>query len=237
MNSHRQDPAPSPEHKSFVDPPDELFVDPPEYELFVDPACPWSWLAARWLAEVTRERGLALQFRSFSLWLRDGDQQAPGMPPMFRDLAVASSKQSLRLLRVFEALRAAGRPSAVAPLYLAWGDRVFQPGPPIPPAPTLVDELITSAGLEQFREAADDVSWNGAVQASMAELKTLTGPTPLVPTLTGGTPRHVLFTGAIISTPLTPTAGQNLWDAVTITAAEPAFISITTTKPTMPAFA
>lgn len=218
MNARRQDPA------------------PPEYELFVDPACPWSWLAARWLAEVSHERKLALQFRSFSLWLRDGDQQALGMPPMFRDLAVASSKQSLRLLRVFEALRAAGEPTAVGPLYLAWGDRVFQPGPPIPPAPTLVDELITSAGLESFRDAADDASWDCAVQASMTELNPLTGPTPLVPTLIGGTPRHVFFTGAIVSAPLTPTAGRNLWDAVTTTAAEPAFVSITTATQPMPAF-
>src|SRR5687768_4706912 len=117
MNPQRQDPGParSPEY-------DQGPAQSPEYELFVDPACPWSWLAGRWLAEVTRERRPALQFRSFSLWLRDGDQQAPGMPPMFRDLAVASSKQSLRLLRVFEALRAAGKPNAAATLYLAWGN-------------------------------------------------------------------------------------------------------------------
>ena len=225
MNSLREDPAALPSEYEL-----------PEYELFVDPACPWSWLAVRWLAEVSREGELALQFRSFSLWLRDGDQQAPGMPPMFRDLAVASSKQSLRLLRVFEALRSEGSANAVGPLYLAWGERVFQPGIPTPPAPTLVDELLTSAGLEQFRAAADDVTWNATVEASMEELRKLTGPTPLVPTLLAGTPRHILFTGAIISAPLTPTAAQNLWTALTLTAVEPAFISITTTKPPMPTF-
>lgn len=232
----------SAEHESAARPAEhqsaehESAARPAEYELYVDPACPWSWLAVRWLAGVAGERELPLRFRSFSLWLRDGDQQVPGMPPMFRDLAVATSKQSLRLLRVFEALRAQGRASAIEPLYLAWGERVFQPGPPVAPAPTVVDELIAAAGLEQFQAAADDSHWDEAIEASMAELIALAGPKPLVPTLVGGSARHVLFTGAIVSAPLSSAAGLKLWDAVSTTANEPAFVSITTDKHPMPAF-
>ncbi len=207
-----------------------------EYEVYVDPACPWSWLATRWLVGVAGERELTLRFRSFSLWMRDGEQQALQLPPMFRELAVASSKQSLRLMRVFEALRADGKAGAVEPLYLAWGERVFRPGPPIPPAPTVVDEVIAAAGLEEFRGAADDVSRDEAIEASMASLTALAGPVPLVPTLVGGSPRQVLFTGAIVSAPVSSIAGLELWDAVGTTARQPAFVSITTDKHPMPAF-
>jgi hypothetical protein len=228
MNTRRQSPARA-----------------PEYELYVDPACPWSWLAARWLLGVAAERELPLRLRSLSLWLRSGEEQAVGMPPMFRELAVAASKQSLRLLRVFEALRAQGRASAIEPLYLAWGSRVFQPGPPTAPSPTLVEEVLAAAGLEGFRTTADDLYWDGAIEASMAKLTALAGPEPLVPTLVGATPapplacyapRRIIFTGAIVSAPLSPAAGLELWDAVNTASKEPAFVAITTDNRPIPAF-
>lgn len=228
MNTRRQSPARA-----------------PEYELYVDPACPWSWLAARWLIGVAAERELPLRLRSLSLWLRSSEEQAIGMPPMFRELAVATSKQSLRLLRVFEALRAQGRASAIEPLYLAWGSRVFQPGPPTAPTPAVVDELLMATGLEEFSAAADDGYWDGAIKASMAKLAALAGPEPLVPTLVGATPpqplacyapRRIIFTGAIVSAPLSPAAGLELWDAVTAASKEPAFVAIATDNHPMPAF-
>jgi hypothetical protein len=167
------------------------------------------------------------------------------MPPMFRELAVAASKQSLRLLRVFEALRAQGRASAIEPLYLACGSRVFQPGPPTAPSPTLVEEVLAAAGLEGFRTTADDLYWDGAIEASMAKLTALAGPEPLVPTLVGATPapplacyapRRIIFTGAIVSAPLSPAAGLELWDAVNTASKQPAFVAITTDNRPIPAF-
>jgi hypothetical protein len=41
---------------------------------FVDPACLWSWLTSRWLIQVAPQRDLDLQWRSYSLLLRDGAQ-------------------------------------------------------------------------------------------------------------------------------------------------------------------
>jgi predicted DsbA family dithiol-disulfide isomerase len=41
---------------------------------FVDPACLWSWLTSRWLVEVAPQRDLDLQWRTYSLLLRDGTQ-------------------------------------------------------------------------------------------------------------------------------------------------------------------
>jgi len=158
------------------------------FELYVDPACPWSWLAVRWLTGVATERNLELTWRSFSLWKRDGDQQGVGLPPFIRDLAVATSKQSLRLLRVFEAPRDADRADQIQPLYLAWGERVFKPGPPMAPDEMVVKELVLAAGLEGFVAAADDERWDTAIELSMGDLAALAGPTPLMPTLVSADP-------------------------------------------------
>jgi hypothetical protein len=41
-------------------------------DLFVDPACWWSWLTSRWLVEVAPKRSLQVRWRPYSLLLRDG---------------------------------------------------------------------------------------------------------------------------------------------------------------------
>ena len=41
-------------------------------DLFVDPACMWSWLTSRWLVEVAPTRSLQVRWRPYSLLLRDG---------------------------------------------------------------------------------------------------------------------------------------------------------------------
>jgi hypothetical protein len=43
-------------------------------DLFVDPACMWSWLTSRWLAEVAPKRNLEVRWRPYSLLLRDGPE-------------------------------------------------------------------------------------------------------------------------------------------------------------------
>ena len=183
------------------------------------------------------ERDLELTWRSFSLWKRDGDQQGVGLPPFIRDLAVATSRQSLRLLRVFEALRDADRAEEIQPLYLAWGERIFKPGPPTAPDEMVVKELVLAAGLEGFVAAADDERWDAEIEQSMGELAALAGPTPLVPTLVSGDPPRVIFTGAIVSAPVPADRGLLLWDAVETLTEDPAFTSLTTNATPMPSFA
>jgi hypothetical protein len=41
-------------------------------ELWFDPACPWTWLTARWLLEVERVRDVQVRFHVMSLALLDG---------------------------------------------------------------------------------------------------------------------------------------------------------------------
>ncbi|MEV0285736.1 DsbA family protein [Kribbella sp. NPDC050820] len=205
-------------------------------ELYADPACPWSWLAVRWLTAVAPARELQLTFRSFSLWMRDGSDQAPGVPEFVRAVAVAASKESVRVMRVFEALRDAGRGDAIERLYLEWGSRVFVPGPPQAPAPAVLLEALAAAELEaSWADAADDVRWDAAIESSNAALAALTSGTPVVPTLVEG--RQVLFSGAVLSAPVSAADGLEVWDALEILTSEPSFVGLSTAGLPMPSFA
>jgi protein-disulfide isomerase-like protein with CxxC motif len=76
-------------------------------DLFVDPACMWSWLTSRWLVQVAPERGLEVRWRPYSLLLRAG-------PGGLEDWKAAVWGASLRAVRVLQALVAAGLPPAYA---------------------------------------------------------------------------------------------------------------------------
>ena len=78
-------------------------------DLFVDPACMWSWLTSRWLVEVAPKRGLQVRWRPYSLLLRDG-------PGGLEDGKAAVWGASLRAVRVMQAL-AADDPDRVRGFY------------------------------------------------------------------------------------------------------------------------
>jgi len=80
----------------------------PSVEIFVDPSCPWAWIASRWITEVAPQRDLALTWRSYCLEIRDDYSAAPTVPEQFRDRAIAARAVSHRMLRIFEAVRATG---------------------------------------------------------------------------------------------------------------------------------
>ena len=68
-------------------------------DFFVDPACLWSWLTSRWLVQVAPQRNLDLQWRPYSLLLRDGTQG-------LQDWEAAIRSASHRAVRVMAALAA-----------------------------------------------------------------------------------------------------------------------------------
>jgi 2-hydroxychromene-2-carboxylate isomerase len=208
------------------------------FDLYADPACPWSWLAVRWLTSVAPERDFRLTFRSYSLWMRDGSAQAPGLPEFLRAVAVAASKESLRVMRAFEALRDAGQAAAIEALYLAWGSRVFVPGPPQAPTAAVLEEAVAAAGLDAaWLAAADDPRWDAAIADSNAALSApaALGSTPVVPTLLDG--ERVLFRGAVVSAPLSVADGLEIWDALEILTSEPSFVGLSPAALPMPSFA
>lgn len=205
-------------------------ADPParRISVYVDPACPWTWVTAQWLREVAPHRNLDLRWRPLSLWLRDGDQPPAGAPDEIQALAVAARVQSHRLLRVFEALRAASREHDIDRLYRLWGERVFAPAwPPAPPEPTVISQIVAAAGLPpKWAACADDPSWDAAITAALNAAAAACGPEPASPTIMANDPPAVGLAGPVFTRAPTGPAALRAWDAVHTLLTEPGFTEL-----------
>jgi hypothetical protein len=218
-----------------------VVTDPVRVSIYFDPSCPWTWITTGWLREVAPQRGLLLRWRSLSLVQRDGAELPPSVPEQIRAFASAARIQSHRLLRVFEALRAQSREEDIGGVYQRWGERLFggpaRAGPPEPPGPGLVAELVAAAGLpDEFAAAADDESWDAALSDSLDAAAKACGPHPLTPaivleeSLTG-------LCGPVFSPAPTGEAAVRAWDAVRVLLAEPGFFELRRARTGPPAFA
>ena len=213
-------------------------TDPVRVSIYIDPSCPWTWITAAWLREVAPQRGLVLRWRSLSLMQRDGTKLPPTVPEEIRALASAARIQSHRLLRVFEALRAQSREDDIGGLYQRFGERLFgapaRSGPPGPPAPELVAELVAAGLPEEFIAAADDEFWDAALSDSLDAARKACGPHPLTPaivldeSLTG-------LCGPVFSPAPTGEAALRAWDSVRVLLAEPGFFELSRARTGPPA--
>jgi hypothetical protein len=206
-------------------------------DVYVDPSCPWSWVAAHWLAKVREVRDLEVTWRSFSLLLRDGDRAPTGMPPEIAAIALSASRQSLRLLRLFEALRQDGDGALIERLYFAWGQRVFVTGPPAPLEPGLVADIARQCEVpQQLVSALDDPAWDEPILKSMQTAASALGQSPITPTIVVTGQTAVALAGPVLSAAPAGAAAARLWDAVCAIAAEPAFHSLHRPAPFLPEF-
>jgi 2-hydroxychromene-2-carboxylate isomerase len=190
-------------------------------EFYVDPSCPWAWVTSRWVKEVAPARDLSLTWRSYCLEIRDDYDVAPTVPGHLREAALAGHALSHRMLRVFEAVRAAAGEDAVDALYTAWGARFFARGA------TRDDSLLTTCldacGLDPaLAGAADDEKWDGPITESMEVAYAFGGPKTQTPTIVvRDEPPHG-FKGPVMAPAPTGEAAVRLWDAIQVVSREPA---------------
>ena len=87
-------------------------------ELYVDPCCPFAWIAYQWLAEVQQHRALELGLHLMSLPILNEHQS---IPPGYRRLLAHTWGPA----RVAAAAVQQHGPDALAPLYEAMARRIF----------------------------------------------------------------------------------------------------------------
>ena len=110
-----------------------------------DPVCPFCWMTSRWITAVAPHRDLEIEWRPISLLMKNElTEDHPFHPRVSR---------TLRMLRVVEALRAAGRADLVGPLYTALGTRVHHEDD----IELEIAEVLEHCGCDPtFAAAADD---------------------------------------------------------------------------------
>jgi hypothetical protein len=196
-------------------------------DLFVDPACMWSWLTSRWLVEVASKQDLQVRWRPYSLLLRDG-------PEGLQDWKAAVWGASLRAVRVMQALDA-GDPDGVRGFYEAvvtQGMAAYNAGRP--PFEKL-EGALEAAGLgSTYAGAADQAAWDEPIRQSMAEASAVVGEGVGTPALVLHLDPPVGLLGPLVSPPPTGAEAVRLWDAVVAFATMPGVLELSRPRPRRP---
>ncbi len=180
---------------------------------YFDPVCPWCWVTARWLMNVRERRFLEIDWRSFSLAIKNQEGGSDGR-------WASVQREGRRALRVAEAVRAANGPDFIESFYVELsrrrhhdGERRFD-----------LASVLSTVGLDPaLADAADDDSWDGPIEESMAEALALAGEDVGVPIIAFGGRG---FYGPIISELPDSEAGVELFDYVERITRLPSFFEL-----------
>lgn len=133
---------------------------------YFDPVCPWTWRASRWLTTVAEARGLAIEWRPFSLLvLNDGPDEEHGVE-------LEASHRALRLVAHLNEVD--GRQDDIAGLYTALGTLAHEEGYAFDDE--LVAQAVRTADLLADGPALDEEALDGKVRLSTETALELAGP-------------------------------------------------------------
>lgn len=97
-----------------------MLTQPSRVDIYVDPVCPFAWLASRWLLEVERYRDIDLRFHLMSLWMLDEGRDVPRRYRQLLDHSPGPSRVAAAAVQRY------GEP-ILRDLYSAMGGAIFQP--------------------------------------------------------------------------------------------------------------
>ncbi len=176
---------------------------------WLDPACPWCWTTSQWIRRIAVEKDLHITWEPISLLVKNDvqpDSAYYGHVAWTRDL-----------LRVLEAVRAAGLDDRMGDLYTEYGRRIHHL------RETMWDpaEALDAVGIDMsYADAAHDEKWDGPLLERMGEGLALVGNdvgTPIIGILRADGSEVATFGPVITKVPAHDDA-LALWDAfVTLT--------------------
>jgi hypothetical protein len=195
-------------------------------QFWFDPACPFCWVTSRWLVRVAAHRDVSIEWLPISLKFKNDTQEGR---PFFAEVTA-----SLGMLRVVEAIRAAGHADRIGDLYTELGRSLHVDG-------TTVDlpSVLEGLGLDpRFAAASDDETHDHAIRTAMADGLALVGDdvgTPIVAVeRPDGSGRVGLF-GPVITVLPDVEGSLRLWDGFLAMVATDGFFELKRTRTEAPA--
>jgi 2-hydroxychromene-2-carboxylate isomerase len=172
-------------------------------QFWFDPACPFCWMTSRWLVRVQPHRDLDIEWLPISLLEKNGTREGE---PFFAEVTASHG-----MLRVVEALRAAGHADRIGDLYTELGRALH-----VDEVAVDLRAVLNSLGLDKrFAQAADEERHDAAIRESMEDGLGLVGDavgTPIIAVpRSDGSGRVGLF-GPVITALPDVEASLRLWD-------------------------
>jgi hypothetical protein len=211
-----------------------------DLNFYFDPVCPFAWMTSKWVRQVVARREYAVEWRFISLRMLNAHIDYDSHFPAGYE---AGHTAGLRLLRVAAKTRAEHGGDAVARLYEAYGERIFDTPLRDPADATgerrasreFVEPMLAAAGLPaELADALDDTSFDELIQAETDEALALTGKDVGTPIIHFQPPDGVAFFGPVISRLPSVEDSVRLWDHVVALAGFPGFAELKRSLREMP---
>jgi hypothetical protein len=173
-------------------------------DFYVDPACPWTFATAQWVADIAKDRDLDISWRTFSL--RHTNRNNPNLPASIAEKLAAQQ----RGLRILQHTVAGGDRERSTAVYFELAERIHLSGDTH--LATLPD-AIAAAGLAATSiDLADDTTLDAGIIASTEAGQALVGTDVGVPIIAMADAPATFF-GPVLSSMPAHADGLALWDA------------------------
>ncbi len=174
---------------------------------YFDPACPWTFIASQWIRKVANSTGISLEFKPFSLAIKNRGNEIPENYRAAMEVSLAMLRVMVKIRSEFEKSQAN---SLVSEIYLRFGTQFHLDGAA---AATDLEGILADFGIsDEIALARKDDSLDAAIEESMAEALALTGDDVGVPiiALNSADSRQGFF-GPILCRVPDDTEAMELW--------------------------
>jgi len=194
-------------------------------DFWFDPACPWAWMASRWIKEVEKVRPIDVRFHVMSLAVLN---EGRDLPQNYLDMLA----KAWAPVRVCIAAEAAHGPEVLDRLYTALGTRIHPGGEEI--SRELIEKALIDADLPvELAGAGESTEWDERLRESHDDGMLRVGQDVGTPVISVD---GVSFFGPVVTPAPKGEAAGKLWDGVVLVAATPGFYELKRTRDEDPIF-